>query len=679
MKAVEALKKAIDDVQLEKCDDLLNEKLTEILNNFIESDIISVFLYDDEKKILVEKLHYDREKKILKHIRDEEIALSMIDPQGCIGKVFLTKSAAIYNYVLSDKEYVEAYDNIYGHKLKAQMLTPIVQDDTLMGIVSMSTVIKGSLQRYTQRELSQLKAAEPYFLRLIKLLKNSDSSDDVIDAHALMPHDISFERNKESESVTDDSMLLFFSNTVHDIRTPANSLYGFLELLEDKIEDKRLREFVTNAKESASFINTLTTSILDTAKNRYQSTHLTSEVICPTKFLADIANTFSAKMLEKQIHYFIYISPIMPKEIKLDSIKLQRVLINLIGNAYKFTPNKKTIHVNIIWNRSSSTMHISVRDTGIGIDENNQKKLFKAFAQATDDTHEKYGGTGLGLAISASYVSDLGGELKLKSKVDVGSEFYFEIPVEVVNAEVKYAPFYNLEKKIVILTAYPEARYPVFIRKYLVDFGMPKEKIVISDKLEENTTHLICFEEKISEEVLALGASNSVKLLLVEQELFSLLHKKEMNDFEITSKNVYNGDAIYTTVYSGNRLKVLIVDDNKINLSLLEAMLETLYVDISVCEDAKKALKMLKKESKHNSGYDIIYLDKHMPVLSGTEILTEFRTYEKQHNLKPIYAVSISGDPDILEKEKELFDTFVSKPFNKEEVRNVILTQRSRL
>ena len=302
----------------------------------------------------------------------------------------------------------------------------------------------------------------------------------------------------------------------------------------------------------------------------------------------------------------------------------------------------------------------------------NQKKLFKAFAQATDDTHEKYGGTGLGLAISAGYVADLGGELKLKSKLDVGSEFYFEIPVEVVDAEPKYAPFYNLEKKIVILTEYTEAKYPAFIRKYLIDFGMPEEKIVIANTHDENATHVICFEEKITEEIIALGNSNKIKLLLVEQVLFSLLKQKEISTLPITSKNVYNADAIYSTVYSGHKTKVLIVDDNKINISLLEAMLETSYVDVTICEDAKEALKILKKASKNNSSYDIIYLDKHMPVISGTEMLTEFRAYEKKHDLKPIYAVSISGDPEVSEEEKEIMDAFVTKPFKKEEVRKVI-------
>jgi len=670
MKIIEELKKVIESTQSEKCDSALNQKLTYLIENFIQSDIVTLFVYDEETKYLYQKLYYNRETNDLKYI-DNTIALSMVNPQGCIGKVFLTKAPAIYNYIVSDRDYVESYDNIHGHRLKSQMLLPVIENDVLRGIVCMSTVIHGKLQRYTNKELALLQSAEPYFMHIINKLTLSTGLTDDVSIDPSLDEDMT-QKVKQQTVVNDDSMLLFLSNTVHDIRTPANSLYGFLELLEDKLEDKRLKEFVTNAKESASFINTLTTSILDTAKNRYESTLSELKVVCPEKFLSDIANTFSAKILEKQIHYFIYISPNIPKEIKVDTIKLQRVLVNLIGNAYKFTPVKEEIYVTMNWNAPDTKIELSVRDTGIGIEKKDQEKLFKAFSQATDKTQEKYGGTGLGLAISAGYVSDLGGELKLKSEFDVGSEFYFDIPVEVVDKAPKYMPFYNFDKKIVILTDYIDAKYPSFIRQYLVDFGMPEEKIVISNTIEKETTHVICFEEKISSKILNDAKNNFFKLLLIEQSLFSLLHKNEMNHFKITSKNVYNGEAIHSTVYSGNKVRVLIVDDNKINISLLEAMLEVSYVDVSSCDDAQKAMQMLKSASEKNQPYDVLYLDKHMPGISGTEMLQKLRSYEEKHHLKPIYAVSISGDPDISDNERELFDALVTKPFNKQEVRGII-------
>ena len=665
------LKEIVVESEQSKDINLFNEKIKYLLKNLIQSDLVSLFVYDKKTQNLNLKLFYDRKNDTFESIKNNDRYLSMVNPQGCIGKAFLTKSPAIRNYITSDKDYFQSYDNPLKCKLKSQLIFPILDNNELLGIFRLSVTINGVLKKYTSKELALVNSAAPYLANIIKNIISNENTKDFKTNDIQDIQDIA-EREKEV-NIDDNEMLLFLSNTVHDIRTPANSLYGFLELLEEQIEDERLKEFVVNAKESASFINTLTTTILDTAKNKYQSTNSTKkETITTVKFLSEIANGFAAKMLEKKIHYFIYISPQIPKEVKLDALKLKRILTNLIGNAYKFTPIKREISLRILWDASENSMKVSVRDRGIGIEESDQKKLFKAFSQAKDDTHEKYGGTGLGLAISAGYVSEMGGELKLKSELDKGSEFYFDIPVEVVDSTYSYDKFYNLDKKIVILTDFVDAKYPRFIRKYLVDLGMPEEKIVISSTLKKHTTHVICFEEKISPEILEAGKLKKFKLLLVENHLFSLLKNKEINDIQVTSKNTYNGEALHSTVFSGKKVKVLIIDDNKINISLLESMLSTEFVDIHTCLDGDTGLKMLKEAVENGEKFDVVYLDEHMPGMLGSELLHTFRSYEKKYNLAPVYAVSISGDSDLSGENGEVFDLFVNKPFNKNEVRDVI-------
>jgi len=636
-----------------------------MLKDLTHSDFASLFIYD-------------KETKMLSTVNETHLELSMIEAEGCIGKVYLTKSPAIYNYLASDKDYVQVYDNPYNHKLRAQMLMPIVEKGELIGIVRVSRTTSSQKRSYTHTDLDALMSIESYLIKIIRTIRSNHALPSSNES-AKHIQDKMQQKDKENQLNNKDDMLLFLSNTVHDIRTPANSLYGFLELLEEQVEDARLKEYIINAKESASFINTLTTTILDSAKNQYTSTHNSKmETVTTVKFLSEIANTFSARMLEKKIHYFIYISPHIPKEIKIDTLKLKRVLMNLIGNAYKFTPVKRQINLQILWDDSRKSMHVSVKDTGIGIEKKDQEKLFKAFSQATEDTHDKYGGTGLGLAISAGYVSEMGGELKLKSEVDVGSEFYFDIPVEIIDNTPSYEKFYNLDKKIVILTDYVDAKYPRFIRKYLIDMGMPEEKIVISSKLKKHTTHVICFEEKITSEILEAGKIKKFELLLVEQNLFSLLNHKNIGDIRVTSKNTYNAEALHTTVFSGKKVKVLLVDDNKINISLLESMLSTKYVDVHSCFDGDSGLKMLKTAVENGEKFDVVYLDEHMPGMMGSELLHTFRNYEKEHQIAPVYAVSISGDSDLSGKEDGIFDLFVNKPFNKNEVRHVIESFKDR-
>ncbi len=649
----------------------LNERLKHLLENFVQSDLVSLFVYDKDEKVLKHKMFYDRTIGVLTNIEHDNNPLSMIEPKGCIGKVFLTKSPAIYNYITSDKDYRKEYDNALEHKLKAQMIMPVIENDMLLGIVRVSTVIQGTLKKYTQKELALIKSAEPYFINIIKKLTlNIDMGKFETIDHKLAA-EIELEA-KQQPTVDDDSMLLFLSNTVHDIRTPANTLYGFLELVEEQIEDKRLKGFITNAKESALFINTLTDSILETTKNRYESNTSKKTIVNTIHFLSEVVNVFAAKMSEKKINYFIFLCPKLPKEIKIDTLKLKRILMNLIGNAYKFTPNNHQIDVFINYDTSSEKMRVSIKDTGIGIEEENQKKLFKAFSQARDDTSMKYGGTGLGLAISAGYVADLGGELKLKSRLNEGSEFYFDISLEVVDASLSYEPFYNLDKKIVILSDSFNAKNSEYIRNYIIELGMPEEKIQISGDIVYGMTHLICFEHKITDTLLTYVEKNNIKLLLIEEKLFSLLNNKKTNKFTIVSENTYYGDAIHSTIFSGKKIKILIVDDNKINISLLESMLETEYVEVDTCIDGETALETLKDASKKGNKYDIVYLDKYMPGISGTELLVTFRDYEKTHKLEPIFAVSITGDPNISEEEQNLFNAFVNKPFSKKEVRAVV-------
>ena len=659
LELVENLTSSIEDVSQAKSNIEVYEKIELLLKDLTQSNFASLFIFDKERQILYEK-------------NNQMLEISMIDVEGCIGKAFLTKSPAIYNHLASEKDYLQVYDNPYNHKLKSQMIVPILEKGELVGIVRVSRAINGNKNRYNKTDLEALRSIESYLIKIIRTISSNKALPSSEESRKKIQDKI--DEMKDTKEESKDDMLLFLSNTVHDIRTPANSLYGFLELLEEQIEDERLREFVTNAKDSAQFINTLTTSILDTAKNKYESTNTQKETITTVKFLSDIANTFAARMLEKKIHYFIYISPQIPKEVQVDALKLKRILINLIGNAYKFTPVKHQINLQVLWDASDNKINFSVKDTGIGIEEKDQEKLFKAFSQAQDDTHEKYGGTGLGLAISAGYVSDLGGALKLKSQIDVGSEFYFDIPVEIIDNNPSYEKFYNLDKKIVILTDYIDAKYPIFIRDYLIDLGMPGDKIVISDKIIKDTTHVICFEEKISTQILEAGKLKKFELLLIEQKLFSLLNNKNVNDIKVTSKNTYNCDAIHSCIFSGKKAKVLIVDDNKINISLLESMLSTQYVEIFSCYDGDMGLHMLKKAVQNGEKFDIVYLDEHMPGMLGSELLEEFRIYEKQYQLSPIYAVSISGDPYMSGSERDMFDIFVNKPFNKNEVRNVIET-----
>jgi len=629
--------------------------IEKLLMDFTDSDNATLFIFDSDRQALYRK--------------DSDLELSMIEPVGIIGEAFLTKNASFYNHLASDKKYVPYIDNPDSLKLRSQIVFPVIENKELLGIIRTSRSLRHN-KPYTKKEIELLDSLHTFIVKIIGILISDMNINTDIDISKINENIEAVEKPKDQ--VDTDAVMLFLSNTVHDIRTPANSLYGFLELIEERLEDKRLKEFVENAKESAKFINTLTDSILEQTKESHEIQTSLPSVINSVKFFSQIANTFSANMSSKEIDYLIYIDPTVPKEIKIDKLKLKRIIINLIGNAYKFTPKGKCIDFKVKYDKDQEKLKISVTDQGIGIDPSRQKDIFNAFEQAEADTSLFFGGTGLGLSISAKYVNDLYGKLKLKSALEEGSKFYFSIPIEVTNSQPSFEKFRNINKEVVILSDCKRCINPENISNYLVELGMPEERITISDTLPDKTTHLFCFQHKFTQELLSTVKNRNIKLLIIEESLFSFSKDSTLSKYSIISENSYYGDLVHNTVFSANKKRILIADDNKINLMLLKSMLETEYVDTVTISDGLEALHYLKKSHENGEAFDAIFMDKNMPSLSGSEVIQRFREYEKIKGGSPIFAISITGDPNLNAEEKALYDLFVKKPFNTESVREAV-------
>ncbi len=655
---IEMLTKSMDEISQANDSKEINNITEKLLKEFTDSDFATLFLFDPSKQILFVE-------------REKSTTLNMLEAEGFLGKAYLTKSPAFYNHIASDKNYVAKIDNPDNLRLRSQIVVPVVEDDNLLGIVRTSRSIR-SKKPYSKHEIELLSSLNSFLVKIIHILVSNNKAHYKTtreDTEKINEQIMEVEKNHD-HSEMNTSTMMFLSNTVHDIRTPANSLFGFLELIEEQIDDKRLKSFVSNAKESAQFINTLTDSILEETKQIHEMEKAKPTTITTIKFFTQIANTFSANMFDKKIHYLIYLDPDLPKEIKVDELKLKRILINLIGNAYKFTPKGKCVYFKVKFNKENKKLKISVIDEGIGIAEERQKEIFTAFTQADENTSIDFGGTGLGLSICAKYTSEIGGELKLKSKVDEGSKFYFSIPIEVVDKTPSYEKFKNINKNITILTDYQACIDANNIKNNLIDLGMPSEKIFISDEMNEKTTHLFCFQHKITANLLEKCVKRQIETVLVEEELFSL--SKAYQKFNIISENTYYGDTVHSSVFSGAKTKILIADDNKINIMLLESMLESEYVEIVSTLDGAEALKLLKNAHEEKNPFDIIFLDKHMPVVTGSKVIHEFRDFEVKNSLKPIFAISITGDPDLKDEEKDIYDLLVNKPFNKQKVREAV-------
>lgn len=219
----------------------------------------------------------------------------------------------------------------------------------------------------------------------------------------------------------------FLSNMSHEIRTPMNSIIGFTELLDERIEDHRLKAFIKTIKSAGNSLLSIINDILDLSKIEAGKLEIINEPSDIHALMDDISQIFMMRVREKNLDLILEVSPSIPSSLLIDETRLRQILFNLIGNAVKFTEEGyikiKAESENKDDIRSKLDLVIHIQDTGVGISEAETDKIFHAFEQSSGQSVKKYGGTGLGLPISLRLAKMMGGEVTLDSEPGNGSTF----------------------------------------------------------------------------------------------------------------------------------------------------------------------------------------------------------------------------------------------------------------
>jgi signal transduction histidine kinase/CheY-like chemotaxis protein len=222
----------------------------------------------------------------------------------------------------------------------------------------------------------------------------------------------------------------FLASMSHEIRTPLNAVLGFIEILQEKETDEEKLEYLKIVNSSGYNLLLIINDILDFSKIESHKLLIEYKKVNPYDKFIEISNQFKANAQNKNIKLETDISKELSKCIQLDILRVNQVISNLLSNAIKFTPHNGEVKLSISYEESINSLLICVEDNGIGIPKHKQKSIFNPFEQGDNSTTRKYGGTGLGLTISSKLVSLMGGELKLDSSRDIGSKFYFNIPLK---------------------------------------------------------------------------------------------------------------------------------------------------------------------------------------------------------------------------------------------------------
>jgi len=239
------------------------------------------------------------------------------------------------------------------------------------------------------------------------------------------------QRSKEEAEEANMAKSEFLANMSHEIRTPLNAVIGFTELLESIVEDRKQKGYLESIKSGGKNLLVLINDILDLSKIEAGKLEFKYEAINPYSLISEIKQIFALKIKDKRLKFIIDVDDEIPESLVLDEVRLRQVIFNLIGNAIKFTDKgfvKFSVRkMEFEEDKSKIDLLVAVEDSGIGIPENQQERIFNAFSQQSGQSNRKYGGTGLGLSISKRLVEMMGGDISLKSVLGKGSTFEFRL------------------------------------------------------------------------------------------------------------------------------------------------------------------------------------------------------------------------------------------------------------
>jgi PAS domain S-box-containing protein len=316
----------------------------------------------------------------------------------------------------------------------------------------------------------------------------------------------------------------FLANMSHEIRTPLNAIVGFVSLLKEEDTGRKSMKYIDIIEKSSYSLLKIIEDILDFSKIESGKLGISETDFNSREEFEIITHLFLAKCSEKNISLILDIDESVPLVIFSDSLRIKQVIANLISNAIKFSDFGKNIKVSISYN--DGFLSVTVKDEGKGIAKDKLKHIFEAFNQEDTSITREFGGTGLGLSISAQLVNLLGGDLKVKSELGIGSEFYFSIPVKIGketktdNIDMENIDFKGHKILLVEDNKSNQLFMTVLLRKLKLNHDIANNGIEAIEKFKQSSYDAILMDENMPK----LNGTEATKEILNIEKTQNLIH-----------------------------------------------------------------------------------------------------------------------------------------------------------
>jgi len=497
----------------------------------------------------------------------------------------------------------------------------------------------------------------------------------------------------------------FLANMSHEIRTPMNAVIGLNNLLQNTKLTSKQSDYVHKIENSANSLLGIINDILDFSKLESGNMHIENIAFSLDEVLSDLSTMTSFKAYEKGLEFLINRDPRIPNNLIGDPLRIGQVLLNLTSNAIKFT-EKGEVLVELSYvdspSKDHTTIKFSISDTGIGMNETQQEKLFNAFQQADTSTTRKYGGTGLGLIITKNIINLMGADVSVKSEYGKGSEFSFTICLKKSQNKLMSPPTIHKnisDMKILAVDDSFSAR--IILESYLGQ--LQTSPVIVSSGVEaleaikKESFDLILLDWKMPEmsglDTLTMMKKsgdlddNTKAILITSYSYDEMADKAKDIGFSLVIPKPFTQSSLFDAiigVYSSKGIpntnlsqdtdhpfgfdkirgaKILLAEDNEINQQVARELLEYEGFFVDVAANGKICLEMADKNQ-----YDLILMDLQMPIMDGFEA-TKLLLLKHADKTPPI--IALSADAMIGVKNRVVsvgMSDYISKPINKHDL-----------